>query len=185
MRPIIMALIIKLIFCIFFIATLMTQGPVLCPAQESPLSFIKARELKKRDSRGVVHLGVPITLNYQVNSVKVDPHYYPQLLELTDALKIPSRENYFLILKGYTDNTGSPEINSKISMGRAEGLKRLLIERYYLTPERIKAEGLGSSSPAASNETPEGRRLNRRVDVHVYGDVSESVKFIEKLEAKE
>ena len=42
---------------------------------------------------------------------------------------------------------------------------------------RITAEGFGVEEPVASNETREGRGLNRRVEIHVYGDVSDAVRF--------
>jgi len=48
--------------------------------------------------------------------------------------------------------------------------------------ERITTKGHGEKDPVASNETADGRRLNRRVEIHIYGDVSAAVKFIEKQE---
>ena len=52
-------------------------------------------------------------------------------------------------------------------------------KKYYMPKERITFEGHGADIPVASNATAEGRRLNRRVEIHVYGDVSLAVRFIE------
>ena len=51
-----------------------------------------------------------------------------------------------------------------------------------MKPDRIRIEALGSAVTAALDETGEGRRLNRRVEVHIRGDVSEAVRFTNKLE---
>ena len=69
-----------------------------------------------------------------------------------------------------------------LSLKRAEKLKRLLMGKYYMDEKRITTEGHGEADPVASNATAEGRGLNRRVEIHVHGDVSEAVRFIEKQE---
>jgi outer membrane protein OmpA-like peptidoglycan-associated protein len=148
----------------------------------SPLQFIKEQEMRHRDSKGPVSLGMVLTINYKPDSIEVDPVYYPLLLELTDVLKTPSRRNYIVTLKGYSDNTGSPEMDLSISRDRVEYLKRLLVDGHYMGPDRIRIEALGSTIPVAPDDTEEGRRLNRRVEIHVFGDVSEAVRFTNKLE---
>jgi len=146
----------------------------------TPLQYLKEVEIRKRNTKGEVYLGRVMTLIYPAYSVEADREYHPFLLELTDVLKTPLRRNYRMVLKGYSDNSGSAGMNSGFSRRRAENLKRVLIEKYYLKAERITSEGLGEADPVASNETAEGRRLNRRVEIHIYGDVSEAVRFMDK-----
>ena len=67
----------------------------------------------------------------------------------------------------------------RISLLRARRLKMLLIEKYYMDEKRITTQGHGEADPVASNETAEGRRSNRRVEIHAYGDVSRAVRFID------
>jgi outer membrane protein OmpA-like peptidoglycan-associated protein len=70
---------------------------------------------------------------------------------------------------GHADATGRAEFNSRLSRDRAEAARSYLMEQ-GLRPDQIQAEGAGSSQPIASNQTPEGRRRNRRVDLLVTGE---------------
>jgi outer membrane protein OmpA-like peptidoglycan-associated protein len=64
---------------------------------------------------------------------------------------------------GYTDNTGSPAFNLTLSEKRAEAVKNHLIAK-GLVASRFKTTGLGIEQPIATNDTPEGRSQNRRVE---------------------
>ena len=64
---------------------------------------------------------------------------------------------------GYTDSTGQPDYNLKLSRERAESVKTYLIAR-GLVASRMKTTGLGIADPIATNDTEEGRAVNRRVE---------------------
>jgi outer membrane protein OmpA-like peptidoglycan-associated protein len=64
---------------------------------------------------------------------------------------------------GYTDNTGKPEYNLTLSGQRAASVKAYLISK-GLNANRFKTSGLGIVDPIATNDTPEGRTQNRRVE---------------------
>lgn len=159
---------------------------VVCSAhgQETvaPLQFLKSQEIKHKDSEGEVYLGNILTIHFPPSGVRVDKKYRPFFLELTDLLKSPLRKNYRLVLKGFSDKAGPAVENLKLSVKRAENLKRMFVKEYYMDKDRITTEGFGETEPISSNETEEGRRKNRRVEIHIYGDVSETVRFIEKQE---
>jgi general secretion pathway protein A len=70
-------------------------------------------------------------------------------------------------VKGYTDSLGLLDYNLHISDLRANIIKIYLTNR-GIHNSRIKAKGLGPENPIASNETLEGRRLNRRVEIEFY-----------------
>ncbi|NNU79180.1 OmpA family protein [Halovulum dunhuangense] len=70
-----------------------------------------------------------------------------------------------VILVGHTDNEGGLAANIEVSRIRAEAVRRALIESHGIPAERLSAEGAGFLAPRASNTTPEGRALNRRVEV--------------------
>ncbi len=72
-----------------------------------------------------------------------------------------------LKLSGYTDNIGSAETNIRLSKDRAEAIKIYLVSR-GVNPSRVEAAGYGMEQPIASNDTPAGRRLNRRVEFTVF-----------------
>jgi len=67
---------------------------------------------------------------------------------------------------GYTDNTGDEKANLTLSADRANTVKKSLVVM-GVDLSRLDAEGYGSEHPAASNDTPEGRQQNRRIDVNV------------------
>jgi outer membrane protein OmpA-like peptidoglycan-associated protein len=67
---------------------------------------------------------------------------------------------------GHTDSTGSSQFNKQLSIQRAQAVENALIRR-NVNPARIRSAGRGETQPIASNATPEGRALNRRVDVYI------------------
>ena len=71
-----------------------------------------------------------------------------------------------IIIEGHTDNTGSAEFNQTLSEERAQNVKEFLIE-IGVDENRLSSIGYGLTRPDASNETEDGRRLNRRVDIIV------------------
>jgi hypothetical protein len=168
----------RIMLCLTLI--LLTAAPAFCFGMElTPLDFLKDQERRHRAQKGEVYLGKVMTLNYPTSAVEPGREYNPLLLELTDVLKTPIRKNYRLVLKGYSDagETKGPDL--RLSALRAERLKSALSQTYGLDGSRISAQGLGNAGPISRNETPEGRSLNRRVEIHVHGDVSEAVRFIE------
>lgn len=69
-----------------------------------------------------------------------------------------------LLLTGHTDNVGSEESNLKLSKKRAEELKSLFAKS-GISPDQLLTDAKGESSPKATNDTPEGRKENRRVAI--------------------
>ncbi|NPA80702.1 MAG: OmpA family protein [Thermotogae bacterium] len=86
-------------------------------------------------------------------------------LELERLVKLLKRNPQLkIVIEGHTDIVGSEEYNQKLSERRAEAVARYLISR-GIDPKRIKTVGYGSKRPIASNDTPEGRAKNRRVEI--------------------
>jgi outer membrane protein OmpA-like peptidoglycan-associated protein len=69
-------------------------------------------------------------------------------------------------LSGYTDNTGNAEKNVQLSQARANSVAARLIGN-GVAAERITKKGYGSANPVASNDTPEGREQNRRIELTI------------------
>ncbi|MCB1032223.1 MAG: OmpA family protein [Acidobacteria bacterium] len=69
-----------------------------------------------------------------------------------------------VVVQGHTDSTGTEEHNQELSERRAGAVRNFLVGR-GVDAHRIATVGYGEGSPVASNDTPNGRRLNRRVDL--------------------
>ncbi|RYU79149.1 OmpA family protein [Hymenobacter persicinus] len=74
--------------------------------------------------------------------------------------------NAALKLGGYTDNVGKADMNLTLSADRANAARKALLNN-GVDAGRVAAEGYGQEHPIASNDTPEGKAQNRRVDVRV------------------
>ncbi|WP_237077658.1 OmpA family protein [Myxococcus xanthus] len=68
-----------------------------------------------------------------------------------------------LRIEGHTDNTGPDELNRTLSQERADAVRTYLIQR-GVTSSRLTAKGYGPDRPLTTNDTPEGRGTNRRVE---------------------
>ena len=74
-----------------------------------------------------------------------------------------------LEVEGHTDSVGSDDYNQQLSEKRAEAVRSYLVQQ-GIPDSAIVARGLGKSSPVATNDTPEGRQQNRRVEMVISGD---------------
>lgn len=70
---------------------------------------------------------------------------------------------------GFTDNTGSYAVNEKLSNQRADAVMTYLVNS-GVSPSRLKAQGIPMADYVASNDTPEGRAQNRRVEIYITAD---------------
>jgi OOP family OmpA-OmpF porin len=69
-----------------------------------------------------------------------------------------------VVIVGHSDNQGSLEANIALSQRRAEAVRAALVER-GVEPERLEAHGIGFLAPVTSNAAPDGKALNRRVEL--------------------
>ncbi|MDE5887014.1 MAG: OmpA family protein [Muribaculaceae bacterium] len=95
------------------------------------------------------------------------------------AVSLLSNPNTDVLITGYTDNTGSLAVNTTLSEQRANSVRNYLIED-GVPPTRLVARGIPMADYIASNDTPEGRALNRRVEITIYANQ----KMIQEAEAQ-
>jgi outer membrane protein OmpA-like peptidoglycan-associated protein len=74
-----------------------------------------------------------------------------------------------LQIEGHTDSVGSDDFNQQLSELRAGSVRDFLTDQ-GVPASSISARGFGKTEPVASNDTPEGRQRNRRVELVVNGD---------------
>jgi outer membrane protein OmpA-like peptidoglycan-associated protein len=120
----------------------------------------KLREQLRNTGVSVTRVGGNIT--FATNSSDITSDFYPVLNSV--ALVVNEFEKTYIDISGYTDSTGSAEYNLQLSEKRAISVSDYLIGQQVL-PERIVTRGMGLNDPIATNDTPEGRTLNRRVEI--------------------
>jgi outer membrane protein OmpA-like peptidoglycan-associated protein len=105
---------------------------------------------------------MPGNITFATNSSNISANFYPVLDSV--ALVINEYEKTYIDINGYTDSTGSEAYNQTLSEARARSVAGYL-ESQKVLPQRIVTRGMGESQPIATNDTPEGRSLNRRVEI--------------------
>ena len=83
---------------------------------------------------------------------------------------IQAHPGLHLAIEGYTDTTGTPDYNLKLSQQRADTVRDFLVSQ-GLSADIITAKGFGQADPVADNSTAAGRKQNRRVEIIVSGEV--------------
>jgi len=103
-------------------------------------------------------------INFDYDKWDIKPQYHGLLDENLQMLKMnPSVK---VEIQGHTDSKGSDQYNQKLSEKRAESVKNYFVAG-GVAAGRISSRGYGESKPIATNETPEGRAKNRRIEIKV------------------
>ena len=76
-------------------------------------------------------------------------------------------KNIYLEIEGHTDNVGTPQINERVGLERAEAVKKYLYEQYQIPLHKMNVISYGEEKPIAPNKTKAGRAQNRRVVIKV------------------
>jgi len=99
---------------------------------------------------------------FDTNSDRVKPESAPVIKQIAAALiKNPTLK---LEIDGYTDATGDPGRNLDLSKRRAQAVRSILVSQFGIDQPRLTSNGFGADKPIASNDTPDGRAQNRRVE---------------------
>ena len=99
-------------------------------------------------------------IHFDVDKATIRPETQPLLNDIAQVLK--NLPIWRLRIVGHTDSTGDAAHNQLLSLQRANAVKSALVDR-GIQASRLETEGAGQNQPVASNNTPEGRALNRRV----------------------
>jgi outer membrane protein OmpA-like peptidoglycan-associated protein len=93
------------------------------------------------------------------------------------AVSLQNNPNTNVQIFGHTDNTGTRQVNEKLSMERAQSVANNLMS-HGINGQRLAIKGLAFDDPVADNSTAEGRAKNRRVEVYIIAN-SEMIKQAE------
>ncbi len=100
---------------------------------------------------------------FDTGSDRIRPESTPTLKEIGTMLK--EHADLKLVIEGHTDNVGAAASNQSLSEKRAAAVRQYLISTYGVDEGRLQAKGFGASKPSTTNDTPEGRQQNRRVEL--------------------
>lgn len=127
---------------------------------------VRALQAQLRDMEAQqTERGLLVTLGdvlFAFNKAELSPQAGPRLDKLANFLKqFPDRK---LLIEGYTDSVGSGSYNQELSERRAMAVRDALVQR-GVDSSRIGARGYGKAYAVADNASPEGRAMNRRVEI--------------------
>ena len=142
--------------------------PMLAPKGQSPAQpdgAASTSALPDDLAARIVALGAVALddLVFASGKAELQDRDYPSLAALAAFLSAhPDRR---ITLVGHTDASGTLEANITLSRLRAQSVRERMLNRYAAAPDQIDAQGAGYLAPRTTNETPEGRASNRRVEV--------------------
>ncbi len=100
---------------------------------------------------------------FEFNSAELSADARAALVRVAEIMRLYPEEK--IIIDGHSDSIGSEKANLIVSRRRGESAKKYLVNVENINPERIEIRAYGEAKPIASNALPEGRTLNRRVEI--------------------
>jgi len=100
---------------------------------------------------------------FDTGKTEIKPESDAAIAEIAKLLKNNNALKVYVV--GHTDNAGSFDANMKLSKDRADAVTNSLVSKHGIASSRLKAYGVSSLNPIASNKTEEGKAKNRRVEL--------------------
>ncbi|WP_051532315.1 OmpA family protein [Brackiella oedipodis] len=119
-----------------------------------------------RQDDGTLRINIPESAAFDSSQYDLKASIFPVL----DRIAMATNQHPEVRIKvvGHADSSGNNGINQPLSENRAMAVANYLTQRRGIVPTRVSTEGRAAQDPIADNKTPEGRRLNRRVEVFLY-----------------
>jgi chemotaxis protein MotB len=131
---------------------------------------IEQKDIKLEEIEGKLKVTFVDKILFDSGSVNIKPEGQKVLLKLTDSFRADKDQN--IVVEGHTDDVqigsallGRFPTNWELSAARATAVTRFLQEEGNIEPERLTASGFSFYRPVADNETEEGRKQNRRIEI--------------------
>lgn len=131
-----------------------------CPDEPGPVSNQGCPEIKEEIMQKTA--AIAKSIYFDLNSSKLQRRSYGPLDELVQILK--DNPSYKLAIESHTDNSGTNEYNQKLSDNRSASVMKYLVSK-GIDASRLTGTGYGEEKPIATNDTKEGKSLNRRSEL--------------------
>ena len=141
--------------------TLITQDIIEVEAADT--GMVTAKNMAE-DIAATGHIAI-YDIHFNTGKAAVQPESASALQNIADYLKANPDKHYFIV--GHTDNEGDFDNNMALSESRAKAVMAYLVDQLGVDAGQLKAYGASSLAPIASNNTPEGKAKNRRVEIVV------------------
>ena len=136
-------------------------------------SELDSQKLTIRQMKTGINVALPEDILFPSGSANLKANGREVLGKVSEQL---SNTDYQIIVSGYTDNipikTRRFPTNWDLAAARATNVVRLL-EQHNVPADKLMAASFGENQPISSNDTPEGRKLNRRIEIHLRPAASE------------
>jgi outer membrane protein OmpA-like peptidoglycan-associated protein len=137
---------------------------VMLSVAEGSLPYSLSRWLADTTDTAIPRRFVFDNLTFETGSSRLTPESSATVNALVAIMT--AYPNVAVRLEGYTDNTGDPVANQRLSLERADAVRSTMMTR-GIAGQRIATAGHGPENPVASNDTEEGRARNRRTELVV------------------
>ncbi len=150
------------------------------------LTGFASDELKVTQKDGKVYVSLSDKLLFKSGSFAVDEKGKSAIVKVAEVMN--KLTDVTLVVEGHTDNKqytaakGEVKNNWDLSAMRAAAVTNIVVNDGKLDPKRVVAEGRGEFYPVASNDTPEGRSQNRRIELVLSPDLKEIFKILDNTQ---
>jgi OOP family OmpA-OmpF porin len=121
---------------------------------------------RRVEAMNTYQMAKTVTVLFAVDKATLTPEAKEQIDEL--AKQASGTDRYVIEVQGFTDKTGSAELNNELSERRAQAVARYLANQSNIAVRHITMLGQGYAQPVADDKTREGRKQNRRVEVKLW-----------------
>ena len=129
-------------------------------------------DVTETDNGNAILVNLPDGVTFAVDSSTISPAFQTTLNQIAESMK--SYPDSLIDVYGHTDSTGADAYNQTLSERRAQSVANFLVMR-GVSQSRVRSQGFGEQYPVATNDTAEGRALNRRVEIKITPITKEDV----------
>ena len=141
-------------------------------------SLKKISKIYKIKKSHLLYINLGPVVHFDTDKYKIKRKYLPKLEKIINDLK---ESNCTILVVGHTDSIGSDRYNQALSELRAREVYKYMIQK-GISKNRLDYIGYGEEQPLTTNATPQGRAINRRVELLVSKDLKVSYSFLKNRE---
>jgi len=130
------------------------------PMSSGQVKVSPKADLEEIDKKG--HIAI-YGINFDSGKSEIKNGSSKAIMKIAKILNLDPSLNIYVV--GHTDDMGGFQQNMDLSRSRAKAIVNVLVKQHNINPSRLEPHGAGPLVPTATNGTPEGRALNRRVDL--------------------